>query len=168
MQERDTGFLEMLLTTPVEAGAILRSKRLALRRHFLLPVIATLTAHVYFIGREYLGTGSITAGWIAFASMGMLFADFFSLSWLGLWEGLLARNTADAFKRTLFLGLLAPWLPFFGVTGLLWAIFASHFKPEPSLLLACGYFSAGVFAAAAGAWGMGQAHFQLRRKIALG
>lgn len=166
-REKRSGLMETLITTPIETGTILRSHRLALRRYFLWPVIVAVVAHAAYIAKDRISGDHSASGWVAFASVALLYVDFFSLSWLGLWNGLRKPTGARAFLHTVLLGFIAPWLPFLLLLGITAFIVATPPGPvEP--LLAAGFFSSAFFTALAGVFGMAQAHFRLRTIIATG
>ena len=165
-QEKESGVLETLLTTPMNAALLLRSKQLALRRYFLPPLLFVLVVHGWYIFKslqaDYVGPGVA----IAYASVGVLLVDFFALSWLGFWQGLSTRRAIEAFFRTLLLGLLMPWVPFFLIVALIAFIVGKDFAVPASLLLAWGFVSASIVGVGLALWALGRAHYQLRKRIA--
>lgn len=164
-RERSSGLMETLVTTPIESGVILRSHRLALRRHFLAPVIVAIGAHFIYILPDRIFDVPTVWGWVAFASMVLLYVDFYSLSWLGIWNGLRKGNGLRAFLQTVLFGFLLPWLPFPMLVGAFAFIVVDLPGPvEP--LLAFGFISAAFFSALVGVIGMAQSHFRLRKIIA--
>jgi hypothetical protein len=166
IMERKNGFFEILLTTPVNPAVILRGKKLGLRRQLLPLIILTVLAHCAYIIYSLRGNGLSPAAWIAFCSLVVLYIDFFALSWIGLWQGLMAPNAHRAFLRTLLLGLGAPWMPFISLVGLAWFVLRDDFPSEFVPLAAIGIVSASVFGVAIGLWGLAQAHFKFRNRVA--
>jgi ABC-type transport system involved in multi-copper enzyme maturation permease subunit len=167
-QEKETGFLETLLTTPITPGIIINSKRRALRRYFLLPLLYALAVHGWVIMQAAMVNLDSAPLWIAVASSLLLLIDFFSFFLIGLWEGLVAANSYRAFIRTILLGVIHPWLPFFVITGLFWFVLAKDFKPNPTLLFTWGFVSAGIFGSAIALWCFARLHFSFRRRLAEG
>jgi ABC-type transport system involved in multi-copper enzyme maturation permease subunit len=118
-EERKAGTLELLLSTPLEVEDILRGQRLALRRQFLGPVVFVLVVEVMFL----FGTLSDTsirgerefATWLWILGMVMLVADLWALHWIGMWQGLTARNPVRASGAAASRILVFPWV----VIGLL-------------------------------------------------
>ena len=165
--EKEGGLLELLLTTPMNAGIVLASKKAALRRHFLAPLIYTLLIHVVFIWGAIRHDPLAAAPWIAFGSMSILFMDYFTLSWLGLWEGLISKNPNRAFLRTVLAGLALPWAPFFFLTAILFFLLGGLDLP-PSLFLVWGFASAAVCGLTVGLYALARVHYNLRLRLAEG
>jgi ABC-type transport system involved in multi-copper enzyme maturation permease subunit len=112
--ERKAGTLELLLSTPLTVREILRGQLQALQRQFLGPVVAVLAAESVFMGvtlSEAQGPddrAQALAIWIAI--MLMLVADLGALYWVGMWQGLRARNPGRAATGSLWRILVVPWL----------------------------------------------------------
>jgi hypothetical protein len=88
----------------------------ALRRQFLFPIVLVLSVDVML-----LLFGMKTAGWWGSAgvwalgflvNIGLFVTDCYTLTWVGLWEGLAARNSLQAFLRTVALVIALPWLAY--------------------------------------------------------
>jgi hypothetical protein len=113
-EERKAGALELLLSTPLTVPEILRGVRLALVRQFLGPVTAVLLLECIFLWtilRESLPSGErtfIVELWVA--GMVMFIADLCALYWIGMWQGLVAKNPARAASASLSRVLVVPWL----------------------------------------------------------
>ena len=168
IDEKEGGLLELLLTTPMNAGVVLASKKAALRRHFLLPLIYTVAVHAIYIWGGILHDPLTAGPWIAFGSMVVLYMDYFTLSWLGLWQGLVAKTSQRAFLRTLLTGLALPWAPFFLLTALLVFVNGGAFDLHPSLLLVWGFASATICGMSAGLYALARVHYNLRVRLAEG
>jgi hypothetical protein len=164
--DRRNGFFELLLTTPVNPGIILRGQKLALRRQFLVLVLITLAAHLVVLSFSIQRFGITLAAWILVASMAILFMDFFSLTWIGLWQGLMRQSSHRAFIGTLLFGLALPWIPFLTLSGLIWFVLEDDFSPEPAWFITWGIISSSGIAFAFGLWGLAQAHFRFRKRVA--
>jgi hypothetical protein len=113
-EERKAGTMELLLSTPLTIAEILRGQKLALARQFLGPVVAALLVECLFlfaILRESFSEGERTftvAVWVA--GMLMLVADLCALYWIGMWQGLTAKNPARAVTASLSRVLILRWL----------------------------------------------------------
>jgi hypothetical protein len=163
--DRRNGFFEILLVTPTNPGIILRGQKLALRRQFLVLLLVTLAVHLVILSWSINQFGLTTTSWIIVASMIILFVDFFCLSWIGLWQGLVHRSSHRAFIGTLIFGLALPWLPFLVFFGLVWFVLKDDFTPSPVMLASWGIVLSSVFAFAFGLWGLAQAHFRFRSRV---
>jgi ABC-type Na+ efflux pump permease subunit len=116
-EDRRQGSLELLLSTPLTVEDILHGQLLALRRQFLGPVTAVLV-----IGGLLMIAGAYDAGslqgpadqrlWgLAWgAGMIMLVADLAALYWVGMWQGLTAKNPTRAAAGSLVRILVLPWI----------------------------------------------------------
>jgi ABC-type transport system involved in multi-copper enzyme maturation permease subunit len=116
-EDRQIGALELLLSTPLTVGDILRGQYLALRRQLLGPMLLVFGVFLAFMlatvsqndsGREE------RAFWFWFwtSVSVMLAVDAVALYWVGLWEGLTAKNPQRASSNTAGKVLMLPWLGF--------------------------------------------------------
>jgi ABC-type transport system involved in multi-copper enzyme maturation permease subunit len=115
-EDRRQGALELLLSTPLTVKDILRGQLLALRRQFEGPVAVVLLVFLLFM---LLGASDALSQqepadrsfWILVwaAGMVMLLADLAGLYWLGMWQGLTAKNPTRAAATNLGCILLLPW-----------------------------------------------------------
>src|SRR6185436_8787925 len=104
---RRSGELELLLVTPLEVDTIVDARMRALQRQFLIPIALVLLVDVLF-----LLFGMQTAGWwgnagvwaLAFlVGIGIFVCDCYTIAWVGMWQGLMARSAMHGFLRTLVL-----------------------------------------------------------------
>lgn len=165
-QEKENGMLEILLTTPINNGMILRGKKASLRRRFLPPLTFVLILHAWFVIIHMYAYPNSVESWFGLSSAIVLTFDYYSVGWVGLWQGLRCKNSYRAFLRTLINGLAVPWLPFFALTTLLWFILGKGFEPAPSFMVALGITSATIFGLSAGLYALARVHFELRRRVA--
>jgi ABC-type transport system involved in multi-copper enzyme maturation permease subunit len=111
---RKSGALELLLSTPLSVGQILRGQGLALRRQFLGPVVAVLLTETIFMLSSVQDAvpEEERIFWFAMwgAGMFMLVADLVALYWVGMWQGLIAKNPLRAAGGSLFRILVLPWI----------------------------------------------------------
>ena len=112
-EDRRLGALELLLSTPLSVGEILRGQLLALRRQFLAPVAFAMVVEFSFLvasGRKEVSSGD--PGVVAFwgALILMLAADMIALTWVGMWVALTAHNPNRATGHTVLRLLVLPWL----------------------------------------------------------
>jgi ABC-type transport system involved in cytochrome c biogenesis permease component len=105
--DRQSGALELLLSTPLPPREIIRGQVLGLEKLFAGPVLVVLLADFVFLLAERHGEG-----WIAMWSVGMIIfvADLFTLSWLGMWRGLNSRRPNRAAAAALLRVLVLPWI----------------------------------------------------------
>jgi hypothetical protein len=115
VEDRRNGAMEWLLCTPLSVDDILRGQRLALLHQFGWPsgVIVTVDLILMMVGyssQEVHGDKTWLLVW--FSGIIVFIMDMFTLSWLGMWAGLVAqksnRAAGSAITRVLFL----PWLAF--------------------------------------------------------
>jgi ABC-type Na+ efflux pump permease subunit len=95
-EDRKRGSLELLLSTPLTVRDILRGQSLALRRQFLGPVVVVLLVGCLFLFETLkdLAADEERAGYRLFwiGGMVLLVADLVALYWVGMWQGLTAKN----------------------------------------------------------------------------
>jgi hypothetical protein len=115
---RDSGALELLLSTPLNVREIILGHSLGLRRLFLRPVAAligveiiTTVSHLYVQGSS--GTSLIACFLIAAAVLFFLFVsvlDLQAVATYGMWMGLINKRPARAVTLTVLHVLLLPML----------------------------------------------------------
>lgn len=147
-EDRRSAALELLLTTPLRIGDILRGLRLTLQRQFLFPLLAVLALDVVFchaaLQRDFGERGMVLA--VYAARMGLLVLDVLTLWLLGPWVAVTARHPNQAAAGLLVRVCVLPWLVFVGLAigvGLLatWG----WWKPDISEGLALGvWFGLGL------------------------
>jgi len=118
--DRQSGALELLLSTPTPVKEIVRGQWMGLERQFAGPMFAVLLADFIFLlaerQREYWVV-------ICIAGMTIFLADMVTLGWLGMWRGLNSRRPNRAAAAALVRVLVLPWmvylllLTFIGVSG---------------------------------------------------
>jgi ABC-type Na+ efflux pump permease subunit len=115
-EDRKQGALELLLSTPLTVKDILRGQLLALRRQFQGPVAVVLLVFLLFmiLGASdalSLQEAADRSLWVLVwaAAMVMLLADLAALHWLGMWQGLTAKNMTRAAVTNLGCILVLPW-----------------------------------------------------------
>jgi len=140
--DRQSGALELLLTSPLPERAIIQGWLSGLKKRFLGPVvaIASIDLTLFLTG---LDGGVTTELDIAFlATIGLFIADTYTLCWVGFWFGLNSRTATRAFYRTIGFVLALPWVAFLGVIGALGLFSSFGAAPSPSSL-AIVWFIAG-------------------------
>lgn len=154
VNDRESGALELLLCTPVEARGIWRSWLVGLKRTYLLPmaVLALVEFLVLVAGMDDMGWWRAEGVWgAAFAAgLGLFIADSYAVSWMGVWQGLVARNSTRACLNTMGLVLAAPGAVAFGLLGLAGLLGGPNNLPLGWLLLGWFVFSLGADFAACG------------------
>jgi ABC-type transport system involved in cytochrome c biogenesis permease component len=109
-QDRQSGALELLLSTPLKVNDILRGQLLALKRQFFYPVVAVVLMDVLFLFSTK-DRGEWASVWLA--GMVVLVADLYTLSWVGMWLGLKSKDTNRATGSALGRILILPWVIFY-------------------------------------------------------
>ena len=115
IEDRKSGALELLLSTPLSVKDIARGQRLALQRQFTFPMIAmTIVAFCMWLAclahvdlgakeREY----ALVIGLLAVV---IYVADVVALYWMGMWHGLSMKNPKHAFGSMIVPILILPWI----------------------------------------------------------
>ncbi len=107
VEDRRSGALELLLSTPLSIREILHGQWLSLRRQFAKPLLAILALE-YLVLRHEFPTPTILV------NLAMLVADMIALGWIGMWMGLTARNTNRAILGAIGRVLILPWAVYYG------------------------------------------------------
>jgi ABC-type transport system involved in multi-copper enzyme maturation permease subunit len=121
-EDRRSGGLELLLSTPLHERDLVRGQLMALWRQFAPPVLAVLLTYLVFLGVEMRRwPADMRTDWLLFHLVlgGFLAGDMIALSWVGMWLGLINRkpNRAALLALTrivvlpgaLFVVLLSLW-----------------------------------------------------------
>jgi ABC-type transport system involved in multi-copper enzyme maturation permease subunit len=114
-QDRKAGTLELLLSTPLDVPDILHGQLLALTRQFLGPLVVILIVEsIFMLAMLSEPTEADHLFWalLWISGMVMLIADLVSLYWVGMWQGLTAKNVGRATSASLSRILVFPWIAF--------------------------------------------------------
>ncbi len=138
--DRRSGALELMLSTPISVQDVLRGQKLALVRQFLGPVLCIAVVDFILMMAGLSEMSSDKSDWILvwIAGIGIFLFDLYALSWLGMWQAMtnqkVNRAAGGAIARILFL----PWLAF----GLTFAVIAiiSLFSVTRQLVPKSSYF----------------------------
>lgn len=102
VEDRRSGALELLLSTPLTVREILHGQWLSLRRQFVKPLIAIVVCE-WIVLRPQFAVETIIV------NIAMLLADMIALGWVGMWLGLNAQNTNRAILGAIVRVLILPW-----------------------------------------------------------
>jgi hypothetical protein len=109
---RQSGELEILLTTPLDGDAILLGSTTAIKRQLLWPFLFVVAADglLLILGWHKLGLwGGFGFAWVMLFEFLWFVGNLYSLTWVGLLMGLKCSSHAKALGRTLFYILVLPW-----------------------------------------------------------
>jgi hypothetical protein len=105
-----SGALELLLSTPLTVRELLRGQLLALRRQFFWPVLLVAGLDFLFLFTAFNRLGSAGGDQWIWYCLGVILsfvADTYTLCWVGMWTGLIAKHpnraTLAAFARVVVL-----------------------------------------------------------------
>lgn len=147
-EDRRDGALELLLSTPTTVKEILRGQLLAIRKQFAGPIIVVLLLNLLllFVVLNNVGgraNGSEERAVVTVLFVVMIFflvADIVALSWVGMWQGLTAKNFTKACSTTATQILFLPWAIYLGVFFTLVALqvhIVDKWEPGGSVVLWC-------------------------------
>lgn len=112
-EDRRSGALELILTTPLDTHQVLRGHWLAMRGMFLGPGLALLVAEMIMLWiaidspeHRSSDTPLVFAAWMG--GIGLLLLDAWALRWMGLWSAMTERTSQAAINRTLMTVLALP------------------------------------------------------------
>ena len=114
-EDRKSGALELLLSTPLTVRQILVGQRLALQRQFLGPMVVVLVVGcVFMVAIARAESNRDQAEWycLGIAWMVLLVADSFALYWVGMWQALKAKNPNRAASGSMLRILVLPWVAY--------------------------------------------------------
>ncbi|HVY71634.1 MAG TPA: hypothetical protein VHH73_17010, partial [Verrucomicrobiae bacterium] len=113
-EDRRSGAIELLLSTPLKVVDFARGQAQALRSVFLWPLLCLILIEIILIriGSQRF-THNYDAGeiWrLMILSNVVLVADLMTLKWTGLWEALLGGSPNRTILKTIFRVLALPWI----------------------------------------------------------
>jgi hypothetical protein len=109
---RQSGELEILLTTPLDGDAILLGSTTAIKRQLLWPFVFVVAADgvLLVLGWHKLGLwAGFGFAWVMLFEFLWFVGNLYTLTWVGLWMGMKYASQAKALGRTLFCILFLPW-----------------------------------------------------------
>jgi ABC-type transport system involved in multi-copper enzyme maturation permease subunit len=119
LDHRQSGALELLLSTPLRVSEIFEGQFLALKRQFGSALIAVLMADLLLLmaGLRSESSHPTEQRWILLCFGILMFTlvmDYYALGWVGMWGGLSARTLNRAAGVAIMRILILPWVLFYG------------------------------------------------------
>jgi hypothetical protein len=113
-EDQKIGALELLLSTPLRSGDLLRGQLLALRRQFLWPLMLVLVCEIFLIfvapRQEFQMDSRMRS--FGIAALFSLVTDLIALIGVAMEMALTARSPNHASVHTIFRVLILPWIVF--------------------------------------------------------
>ena len=111
-EDRRTGALELLLSTPTPVKDMMEGHRLAISLQFQRPILAFAAVQLLIFGLTLAGP----AEWqireeqslIVLIVIAQLVIDYVAFSWIGLWRALVSKHLIRAIVSTIVLAMLLP------------------------------------------------------------
>ena len=121
IQDRRSGALELLLSTPLSVKQIADGQTKALGRLFLKPIFFIISLEIFlmFVGFRTFGdmTGQEDKVLIYVVGISTFLLDLWALKWVGLWLSLRGKSIERVLLTTLTRVLAVPWLIFAALMG---------------------------------------------------
>ena len=137
MQQRQSGELELLLTTPLDISEILRGHLLAIKRQYFWLVISVLGLDFFLVIAVWIDVGGWEgSGWaIVFGlEVAWLLLNIYVLAWTGLCFGMKSKSLAQAIRRTIIYVLLTPWAGMVASGAILGLLTSGRRLPDETVL----------------------------------
>jgi hypothetical protein len=137
--DRRSGALELLLSTPLPVSEILRGERMALMRQFGMATVIILAVDLaMFFAADMSHPQSAWRDWVILWGGGllMLFADICTLPWVSMWLALVSNKPSKASGGAIFRILVLPWLFFFALLTVSAFVEFGFNQPENLAMLA--------------------------------
>jgi hypothetical protein len=123
-EDQRSGVLEILLTTPLGDDAYVKGRMLALKRQCFWPVLLVVAVD---FGLAAAGSSSANASnweWLVWMGATAVFVlrsliDLYTLSWVGMWQGLKVVNAGRAIRKTIWYVFIWRWLIFLALLAFL-------------------------------------------------
>lgn len=165
--ERQSGFLEALLTTPITAGEALRGKARAIKRQVAPALVFALVVQWATSTKWWGQEGAIPiSSTLLFAAMLTLLVDVHTIVWVGMWQGLAARDRRRALVRALLWGFIAPWIPGLLLGGIVSLLFEPMWMSSPDEWVAPSLIFSNVASFGIGCFAMARLHEKFRATAA--
>jgi hypothetical protein len=109
--DRQSGALEMVLSTPLTVEEIMRGQWMAIRRKLLWTYIPLLLLYsiVAFIFVQMIGESPVVPAFFILLSIG----DFIAMGYVGMWNGMRLRKVQQVPGRSLLRVVTLPWFAWF-------------------------------------------------------
>ncbi len=114
-EDRKTGTLEALLTSPVTVKEMLRGHLMALKRQFLRPLLVVAGAGALFAIESYRRSHDVESTVFAAVGAAMLLADSAALAWVSKCLALAAGKAHHAALGAVLRILILPWMAAGGI-----------------------------------------------------
>jgi len=162
-EERQSGFLQALLTTPMTASEIVSGKIRAIQRQVAPAVLFALAVQWATSTRWWAEQRDIPISTtVVLAVMITLMIDVYTGAWIGLWQGLLARDRRRALIRSFAWGIIGPWVVPFVVFILIAFIFDPRWMNQTIYTLPPSIISANIISFALACFAMARLHDTFR------
>lgn len=112
--DRDKGALELLLSTPLTLGDVLKGHRLALSRVFLAPVVVMvlieLALFVMAVAAPDDGRDRFVPGFAMIVSLLVFLADSYAAGWVSWWCSAVSKSASSAVTSVYLRLMIGPWV----------------------------------------------------------
>ena len=140
LEDRRSGAMELLLSTPLTTAEILNGQWRALHRLFLGPVALVLLVDFFWMATSGLnrrGSDAPILSTVWLLRMILLAVDLWTLGWAGFWSGMTGRGHATT-TALVFRILVAPWLMWFILATVIGLTLSRTSGEDPILWLMIG------------------------------
>ncbi len=135
--DRESGGLELLLCTSLPVTEIVRGQLLSVRRQFLVPLMVVSCLEVLLTLSLCWLYPRLFSGWelvMLLAGFVVLWADYFTLPWVGMWKAMVSKKPKSAGVEAAAVVLGQPWWILWLWMGLvkylLWQVFHHRLQSE--------------------------------------
>jgi len=115
-EHRRSGALELVLSTPMTPGSLVRGNLLGIRHLVIPPMLAVLAGAtllwVASLGQEQAWSDRTEIPITFGVGVGLLVLDVATLAWSGMWRGLKSNRYVRAYATTVGMVLFLPWVLF--------------------------------------------------------
>jgi hypothetical protein len=140
IQDRRSGALELLLSTPLSVKEIADGQTKALARLFRKPIIFVISLEIFLMFAGFRNFGDMTNEtdkvMIYAAGISTLLLDLWALKWVGLWLSLRGKSIERVLLVTLARVLAVPWLTFAALMGVAGSVIYMQRRLDETEILA--------------------------------
>ncbi len=117
IEDKRSGALELLLTSPMTIRDMARGQQMALRRIFGAPIAVLIMAEIWLFLLTYRWRDKNDVLVFYGAAVSTLLLDLWALKWVGLWNSVFGKSIEKVLVSTLVRVLGLPWIIFAVLAG---------------------------------------------------
>ena len=140
--------LELLLSTPLSSERIVSGQWTATVRMFGPPLVLFIAIHflgTFIVQQSTPKANPFQSFGVSAAGVLVIAADLATLTWFGMWMGLVSKNANSAAWKTIFFVQILPWIGLSFASGIVMAVtFVPKFGRNPTAMAWMQFISSAI------------------------